>query len=623
MNRTKCVLASILISLPGILRLQAQEVITPLYHNHRAAQQHLNFQSAKKATAATLLELPLFDDFSNSSLIADTGSWSDAFAFVNNNFSVNPVSNGVATLDALDADGSIYANAVLSPSTFEADHLTSHPINLEYPASDSIYLSFLYQPGGLCDLPEEEDSLMVDFFANDSSRWINVWRIPGTGLHPFRHVMIPITAERFLNSEFRFRFRNRASLPRNNETPDKRSNVDYWHVDYVRLYGNRSASDTIIRDVAFNTVLSSAFKELSAIPWAHFEQARHTTLAPFVSAGYRNNDSITRNVTRSLSILEPLYGESELIGTPTALDVPAFEEMVVDFPFPYDLDFTRGDSALVRFKAVLWTDEFDPKVNDTVIHDQLLRDYYAYDDGTAEAGYGLRGDGTAYGTVAIRHNSYVPDKLGGIYIFFNQVYDSINLKDYTFNLMVWNDSDGVPGTILWDDETIYKPVYTSTYTGFVKYEFSEPVPVNGPFYVGWRQTKEFLLNVGLDLNNPPDAPVMFYNQGTWISSGAPGMLLFRPYMYEVSTGMQPPNSAALTPLKLYPNPANERIWIQVPSGLENEHLVIDIYDNSGRQLQRSELQSNSLDVSGLSPGLYYIRAIISGEPYYSKVLINH
>jgi len=162
MNRTKCVLASILISLPGILRLQAQEVITPLYHNHRAAQQHLNFQSAKKATAATLLELPLFDDFSNSSLIADTGSWSDAFAFVNNNFSVNPVSNGVATLDALDADGSIYANAVLSPSTFEADHLTSHPINLEYPASDSNYLSFLYQPGGHCDLPEEEDSLRGD-----------------------------------------------------------------------------------------------------------------------------------------------------------------------------------------------------------------------------------------------------------------------------------------------------------------------------------------------------------------------------------------------------------------------------------------------------------------------------
>jgi len=622
MNRTTCVLVSILVSFPGILRLQAQEVITPLYHNPRAAQEHLNIQSARKATGASLLELPIFDDFSNSSLIADTSSWSDHFAFVNNNFMVNPVSNGVATLDALDADGSIYANAVLSPNTFEADLLSSHPINLEYPESDSIYLSFLYQPGGLCDLPEEEDSLMVDFFASDSSRWINVWRVPGTGLHPFRHVMIPITAERFLNSEFRFRFRNRASLPRNNETPDKRSNVDYWHVDYVRLHANRSVSDTILRDVAFNTALSSVLKELSAVPWAHFEQAYNTTLAPFVSAGYRNNDTITRNVTRSLSILEPLYGESELIGIPTALDVPAQADLVVDFAFPYDLDFNRGDSALVRFKAALRTDEFDPKVNDTVIHDQLFRDYYAYDDGTAEAGYGLRGDGTAYGTVAIRHNSYEPDLLGGIYIFFNQVYDSINLKDYTFNLMVWDDSDGIPGTVLWDDETIYKPGYTSTYTGFVKYEFSEPVPVNGPFYVGWRQHKEFLLNVGLDLNNPPLSPVMFYNLGIWVSSDAPGMLLFRPYMQEISTGEEPPD-AALTPLNLYPNPASDRIWIQVPAGFENEGLVLDIFDNSGRQIQRSELQSNSLDVSGLAPGLYFIRAVISGEPYYSKLLIYH
>jgi len=623
MNRTTCVLVSILISLPGILRLQAQEILTPLHHNPGAAQVHRHSQSAKKAAGASLLELPLFDDFSNSSLIADTSCWSDHYAFVNNNFPVNPVSNGVATLDALDADGSIYADAVLSPNTFEADLLTSHPINLEYPASDSIYLSFLYQPGGLGDLPEEEDSLMVDFFASDSSRWINVWRTPGTGLHPFRHVMIPITSERFLNDGFRFRFRNRASLPRNNETPDKRSNVDYWHVDYVRLYTNRTLSDTILRDVAFNTALSAVFKELSAVPWSHFEQAYNTTLAPFVSAGYRNNDSITRNVTRSLSILEPMYGESELIGIPTALDVPAFEELVVDFAFPYDLDFNRGDSALIRLKAALRTDEFDPKVNDTVFHDQLFRDYYAYDDGTAEAGYGLRGDGTAYGTVAIRHNSYEPDQLGGVYIFFNQVYDSINLKNYTFNLMVWDDSNGIPGQVLWDDEILHKPEYTSTYTGFVKYEFSEPVPVNGPFYVGWRQHKEFLLNVGLDLNNPPETAVMFYNLGTWVSSVAPGMLLFRPFMYELGTGTEPPETTSLTPLKLYPNPASDRIWIQVPEGLEHEQLIIDIYDNSGRQLQHSELRSNSLDVSGLGPGLYFFRAIISGEPYYSKVLINH
>jgi hypothetical protein len=574
-----------------------------------------------KSAGASLLELPFFDDFSSSSLSADSSLWDDDFAFVNNNFSIDPVTNGVATLDALDASGSIYPGAELS-STFEADFLTSHPINLGYPASDSIYLSFLYQPGGLCNVPEEEDSLMVDFYAADSSEWINVWRIPGTGLHPFKQVMIPITDERFLTSGFRFRFRNWASLPRNNDMPDKRSNVDYWHLDYIRLDRNRFAGDTILRDVAFNTPLTSVFKEYTAIPWSHFEQAYNTTLASFVSAGYRNNDSISRNVTRSLTIQEPLYGESEPSGTPTALDVPAFEKSEVHFPLLYDLDYQRGDSALVRLKAALRTDEFDPKVNDTVIHDQWFRDYYAYDDGTPEAGYGLRGDGTAYGMVAIRHYSYKPDMLGGVYIFFNQVYDSLNLKEYTFNLMVWNDAGGIPGSVIWDDETIYRPRYTSTYTGFVKYEFSEPIPVNGTFYVGWRQYKAYILNMGLDLNSVPNTPVMLYNLGSWLDSDAPGMLLFRPYFYDSSTGIDRESETEMIPLNLYPNPATERIWFQFPSGYQGNDILLSIYDTSGRQISHSILRSNSLDVSEFSPGLYYIRAIIAGKPYFAKVLIN-
>lgn len=605
-----------------MLGLQAQEVITPLYYNPGAAQAYNNFRSAKKSANASLLELPFFDDFSNSSLTADTSYWSDAYAFINNTFPVDPVSNGVATLDALDEVGSIYENAVLDPNTFEADHLSSLPINLAYPVSDSIYLSFFYQPGGLCDLPEEGDSLMLDFYASDSSEWINVWRISGTELHPFKQVMIPIRNTRFLNNEFRFRFRNRASLPRNNETPDKRSNVDYWHVDYVRLDRNRTAADTILRDVAFNSPLSSIFKELTSVPWSHFESAYNTTLAPVVSARYRNNDSITRNVTRSLIIEEPIYGESQIIGIPTAQDILAFDERVVDFSYTYDLDFDRGDSALIRLKAALRTDVFDPKVNDTVIHDQVFRDYYSYDDGSAEAGYGLRGDGTDYGMVAIRYNSYEADLLGGVYIYFNQVYDSVNLKEYSFNLMVWDDNGGIPGTAIWDDPAIYKPQYTPSYSGFVKFEFSEPVSVNGPFYVGWRQYYPYILNMGLDLNNKPDSPLMYYNIGSWLSSEAPGVVLLRPYLYDPATNTRQEIKQELKALSIYPNPASDRIWFKLPGASGEEDIQVYLYDTSGRQLFHSVLRSNELDISGYTPGLYYIRVLINEESFYSKVLIK-
>ena len=265
---------------------------------------------------------------------------------------------------------------------------------------------------------------------------------------------------------------------------------------------------------------------------------------------------------------------------------------------------------------------FDPTVNDTLIHDQLFRDYYSYDDGTAEAGYGLRGDGTEYGKVAIRHHFYEADMLGGVYIFFNQVYDSLNYREYTFNLMVWGDAGGIPGSVIHDDGQIFKPRYTPGYTGFVKYEFEEPVPLNGTFYVGWRQYKPYTLNMGLDKNNVPASPVMFYNMGNWMSSEAPGMVLFRPYLFEGVTGTGPESTPELSLLSIYPNPASERIWFQLPPDSDGKEIQVYLYDSSGRILHQGLLHGKELNISGFAPGLYYIRAHMEDKVYYSKVLIK-
>jgi hypothetical protein len=281
-----------LAALPGLF---AQEAITPLMGNPRAADYYREHGAVRKSAGATSLTLPVFDDFSSTFVEPDPAIWADQYAFINNSYGVDPVTNGVATLDALDFDGSIYATATIDPTSFVADHLTSHPVMLALPAEDSIYLSFLYQPGGLGDLPEEQDSLLVDFFDPATEAWINVWGIPGTGLHPFRHVMIPVTDGRFLVDGFRFRFRNRASLPRNSDYPDKRANVDHWQIDYVRLDRNRFASDTILRDVAFTSPLNSVLKELTSLPWSHFEHAYNTVLDPSAFVRYRNNDTIPRN----------------------------------------------------------------------------------------------------------------------------------------------------------------------------------------------------------------------------------------------------------------------------------------------------------------------------------------
>jgi len=621
MNRSIIVLSGYLLSLLWISGLHAQEIVTPLYGNSQIARYQQKKLQVKKSTTATMVELPFFDDFSNSVVVPDAGNWSDTYAFVNNNYCIDPVTNGVATLDALDANGSIYSTAVLAPSTFVADHMTSQPIQLEYPVADSIYLSFLYQPRGFCEPPEDQDSLMVDFFAPDSAEWINVWRIPGSDLQPFKQVMIPITDERFLTSGFRFRFRNRASLSRNNDYPDKRSNVDYWHIDYVRLDRNRFASDTVLRDVAFIAPLNSILKDLTSLPWSHFEQAYNSVLNPFITAYYRNNDTIARNVTRSLAIHDLIYNETHTPGTPTAQDLPAQEDTVVNFGYIYPFDFDRGDSATFRFKAALRTVEFDPKIKDTVSNYQVFKAYYAYDNGTPEAGYGLRGGGSGNGLVAVRYYSFRPDQLGGVNIFFNQVLDSLNLK-YYFNLVVWDDLEGQPGNIIWEDDNEYKPLYSSSHPGFIEYQFSQPVPVDGPFYVGWRQYNEFILNVGLDLNNKPYPAVAMYNlDGTWQSSAAPGVLMFRPFLYDPTTDVDrisPETSSIL----IYPNPATDRIYFNVPGAAEGSRMKIEIFDASGRLVDSLITHDNNMDVSSFSTGIYYIKAQLGSKVYHSKLLIN-
>ncbi|MCD4698730.1 MAG: T9SS type A sorting domain-containing protein [Bacteroidales bacterium] len=117
--------------------------------------------------------LPFYDDFSEISIYPDTSRWLDNEAFINSTFAYFPVNYGVATLDAIDANGNVYPEA--SPFTFLADRLTSKPIRLDaefdeigdsirpLTLADSIYFSFYYQPQGLGDIPLAHDSLVLEF----------------------------------------------------------------------------------------------------------------------------------------------------------------------------------------------------------------------------------------------------------------------------------------------------------------------------------------------------------------------------------------------------------------------------------------------------------------------------
>ena len=608
-----CALLLITLASPG------QELILPLGSNPALTNTAQQAVRTTKSLSNQPLELPFFDDFSSGQNWPDTARWSDRQAYINTTYPVEPVSLGVATLDAIDETGAIHANATISPNTFVADSLTSKPINLDLLPSDSIYLSFLYQAGGLGLEPQESDSLCVDFYDPGTQTWNKAWGTPGDTLAPFRQVMIPVTEPRYLENGFRFRFRNIASLPANSDYEDKRGNVDHWHVDYVRLDKNRSVDDTLARDVAISRPLSSMLENMEALPWDHFQEAYNTLFQPFATITYHNNDSAIRNITRYLEITDLTDGNFYEPGSPSAQDILPGNTVSYDINHNYPFDFDQGDTAHFLMKAYLRTDAFDYKINDTVERVQRFRDYFAYDDGSAERAYGLRGQGTRNSLMAVRFNSFIPDELGGVKIYFTQLLDSINTS-YYFRFRVWDDAGGVPGTVLYEGEDEYQVMYADSLNRFSHIEFDHPVAVDGPFYVGIMQFNQYMLNVGLDMNNPASGRI-FYNLGNeWRSSGAPGSLMIRPFVKRSYSGVDQPQAAGSS-VTCYPNPAGDHIRIRLENESNHAPLVVTLTDLAGRTVLSRGIPDRTVPLTGIPPGIYFLTVQQGADRYPAQKIV--
>jgi hypothetical protein len=233
----------------------AQEVITGLQSNYSITSNGKMFMEMRAMSSTDTLSLPFFDDFSGHSVFPDNQKWTDNYVFINNTYSDKQITAGIATFDAIDNSGKMYSTA--NSIGFEADHLTSKPINLNYSASDNVWLSFFYQAGGLSDAPEANDSLTLQFLAPIENKWYSVWRTGGSLDQRFKPAIIRIANDRFLQKGFQFRFINYASISPNLSDPSMIGNCDIWNIDYVLLNSNRNDADTVFADVAMTLPLRS------------------------------------------------------------------------------------------------------------------------------------------------------------------------------------------------------------------------------------------------------------------------------------------------------------------------------------------------------------------------------
>ncbi len=544
--------------------------------------------------------------------------WIDEDAFINSRYPIDPVTIGVATLDGLNEFG-VPHNGFSDPAAYGvADFLTSKPIALA-DTMNEVYLSFYYQPQGIGNDPQSEDSLVLEFYAPKEFAWHNIWSVPGKSTQNFRHVIVQVTGSEYLQKGFQFRFKNYATIS---------GAMDHWHIDYVRLNNNRSAEDSLIVDVAVVEATRSIYKTYEAVPWKHYLADTTLALADSMAVIMRNLDSV-KNRTDYHYLIKHNDGvtDSSLL-FPTIInekDVQPVSSLVRGLPLDYYCNWSaEPDSATFEIITALEPESKDVNSNnDTVRYYQNFYNYYAYDDGTAEASYYLNTSGAK---LAYQFTTIIPDTLRAVDMYFAQ-----NIEDQSqeeFYLTVW--SSLTPETIIYQREKV-KPAFEDSLNEFHTYLLDTVLVVSGTYYIGWLQLSDAALNIGYDFNSDKSSKTYYNTSGTWLQSLLGGTMMIRPLFGDSVILPMAIEEAevALPPIvqfAIFPNPANDHIQIQLDEHAEpGSSIEVTIVDMYGR-LVVSEMSSSGLvDVKHLAGGIYFVKVRIPGTTEFEtkKIFVSH
>lgn len=533
--------------------------------------------------------------------------WVDNTAHWNFTRAHLPRSLGVVTFDGVDETGWPYA--INTGMSGYADYLTSKPLIMNFPPSAGVYLTFLYQPQGLGDVPEPSDSLIVEFFNVLEQKWEWAWSVSGSPVHDFKTVHLPITEIKYLQNGFRFRFKNYGGLS---------GDIDNWHIDFVRLQTNVNESDTILLDFAAVYPITSLLKTYTAVPWEHYRSNPSGHMNDNLSITVRNNNIIAGNTQNAvLRIFDEGIQDHEYIfpGATLTTDLNFNPQTTYTTNHNlntlgpnYNLPATSPNDTSYCFDYYFRAGVPFPQTpqyihNDTIKGKQCFSNFYSYDDGSAEQAYGINGEQArlAYQFTTLTNE---PQTLVAVQMHFvPTVFDHSNKL---FLLTVWGDNNGQPGQILYQDDffTAQSPVYIGEKNSYWHYYFRDmsTVEVQGTFYVGWRQLDPERLNVGFDRNTNTQNKIFFSTDlgASWQNSSFQGSLMIRPVFSSKLDYMLDLEDITPEELSLFPNPFDQEINFNFA-----KDGSVAFYTSDGKLIKSTNWESN-ISTSDLNSGFYFV-----------------
>jgi hypothetical protein len=477
-------------------------------------------------------------------------------------------------------------------------------------------------------------TLPCDSVYRQDTDWQRVWSSKGMTLDTFKlnvantdtgyfkQVLIPITDTTYFRKDFQFKFYNYGSIASDN-LQSWQSNCDYWSVDFIYLNHGRTQLDTTYEYITFTDRAPSFLKEYESMPFNQYRDDPTNLIKGGFEMYISNMDNIQQTANYFYEVdndaggnVYTYDGESwslEVFNSYGYITYPPFAAPPVDGIFP---PFGSRDSAYFDVTHYLVGDQL-LGLSDTLHYRQKFYNYYAYDDGTAEFGYGLTPAGSQ---LAYQFTLNVRDTLRAVQMFFNKTLTGAN--EQYFYLTVWKDLNGLPGEIIYSQERV-KPYFEDSLYKFHTFHLDSVLPVLGTFYVGWIQTTTHNLNVGFDSYNDASSHMYYNTSGIWDKSSYKGALMIRPVLGKKLKDNPILKDGNVDYFLVSPNPSSDgNLWIRFMSQQKGEtkaveilpdeditnKLEIEVYNIVGQKVYNS-LYKPQINVAFLEPGVYLIRLI--------------
>jgi hypothetical protein len=630
LNKSMTVVAYNLTTYPPTFQ---ERIVYPAYTYYDSIGTKNSHDSLKINTQDVLLDSArvFFKSLKDSNAI-----WIDSFAFHNYTLAYQPWSLGVASFDGLNDKG--YPYAINTQSRGYGDYLTSKNIDLSSLVSaDSVYISFAYQPKGFGDAPEnindgskqQHDSLCLQVYRPDWDMWVSFWATTVESdpvkfeaeSKMFKKVHLAISNPAFFKKNFKFRFVNFGDIS---------GSLDHFHIDYVELKKDSKLSDTnVFKDFALVYPTGSLLEEFTSVPWKHYQNLTKNVINDSVTISLHNGFAIPQqnldgnleifhknNKIKSINLPGQKLSGGDINYLPLTTYNNYFDFSNEDLSFPKNSD----DSATFFIKTIIPA-PFEQKYytayvqNDTAYTYQIFRDYYAYDDGSAELAYGLK---TTSATLAYKFEPYMTDSLLGVAIHF--VPTVMDKSKKLFSLFVWDEKNGLPNTIIYQDNDFapQQPIYQDKRNKFTNYYFQDfkRLQMTGTFFIGIKQFDQDPLNIGFDVNTVTNSKMYYSNSGSdWNKSLTKGALMIRPIFssnLNKHIGLQEVSNMESQSIQLYPNPTQEFISITSTYEGYDGGILRDIHGKIVMQITHNQSTISMID---LPAGIYLFQDKITGQTY--------